>query len=106
MKRINGSKYKKWCIDRISLSLGLFSIDVSRHWIERDEYVASIANKFRTKIFFVAVDRVVLSNFSCGAEISRVEQRQDEQGKIVYTLSCSPESFVQITAEGFAEIPF
>jgi hypothetical protein len=106
MKRIFKSKYRNWFVDRVSLTLGLISIDISRHWILPGENLETLGNKMKAKIVFGGVNKIVFENFAGNSEIDRFEQRKNEDGKVVYTLRCLPGSLLEITADGYVEIPF
>jgi hypothetical protein len=65
----------------------------------------SLTERSRVRICFTAADRILLSNFSAGQVISDVEHH-DAAGKTTYRLKLSSQSFIEITAAGFVEIPY
>ena len=98
-------EYENWSIDRLSLSLSLLSLDMSRHFVTSTEELKSLAERSRVRICFTAVERILLSDFSAGQIISDVEHH-DTTGKTTYRLKLSSQSFIEITAAGFVEIPY
>jgi len=98
-------EYEKWSIDRLSLSLGLLSLDMSRHFAISTEELKALAERSRVRICFTEVGRILLSDFSAGQIIRDVEHH-DTTGKTMYRLTLSNQSFIEITAAGFVEIPY
>lgn len=98
-------QYERWSIDRLSLSLSLLSLDVARHSATSTEELKSLTERSRVRICFTAAERILLSDFSAGQVISDVEHH-DAAGKTTYRLKLSSQSFIEITAAGFVEIPY
>ncbi len=98
-------QYENWSIDRLSLSLSLVSLDVARHSATSDEDLATLPQRSRVRICFTGVERILLSDFSAGEIIHDVEHR-DTTGKTAYRFTLSGRSFIEITAAGFAELPY
>lgn len=98
-------QYKNWAIDRLSLSGSLLSLDMSRHSVTSTEELKSLAERSRVRICFTAAERILLSDFSAGQIISDVEHH-DTTGKTTYRLKLSSQSFIEITAASFVEIPY
>lgn len=97
-------EYENWSIDRLSLSLSLLNLDMSRHFISIDE-LKSLAERSRVRICFTGVERILLSDFSAGQIIRDVEHH-DTTGKTMYRLMLSGQSLIEITAADFVEIPY
>jgi hypothetical protein len=98
-------EYENWSIDRLSLSLSLLSLDMSRHFVTSTEELKSLAEKSRVRICFTGAERILLSDFSAGQVISDIEHH-DAAGKTTYRLKLSSQSFIEITAAGFVEVPY
>jgi hypothetical protein len=98
-------QYENWSIDRLSLSLSLLSLDVARHSATSNEELAALAQRSRVRICFTGVERIRLSDFSAGEIIHDVEHK-DTTGKTTYRFTLSDRSFIEITAAGFAELPY
>jgi hypothetical protein len=98
-------EYENWSIDRLSLSLSLLSLDISRHFAISTEELKSLAERSRVRICFTGAERILLSNFSAGQIIRDVEH-YDTTGKPMYRLILSSQSFIEIAATGFVEIPY
>ena len=98
-------QYEKWSIDCLSLSPSLPSLNVARHSANSPEELAALAQRSRVKICFTGVERVLFSDFSTGEIIHDVEHK-DTTGKTTHRFTLSGRSFIEITAAGFAELPY
>jgi len=98
-------QYENWSIDRLSLSLSLLSVDMARHFATSTEELVALSQRSRVRICFTGVERILLSDFSAGEIIHYVEHK-DATGKTTYRLTLSGRSFIEITAAGFAELPY
>lgn len=98
-------KYEKWSVDRLSLSLSLLTLDMSRHFAVSTDELKSLAERSRVRICFTEVDRILLSDFSAGQTVSDLEH-DDTTGKTTYRLTLSGGSSIEITAAGLVEIPY
>ena len=97
-------EYENWSIDRLSLSLSLLSLDMSRHFATSTEELKSLAERSRVRICFTGAERILLSDVSTGQVINDVEHN-DAAGKTTYRFKLSSQSFIEITAAGYVEVP-
>ena len=98
-------QYEKWSIDGLSLSLSLLSLEVTRRSATSPEELAALAQRWRVRICFTGVERILLSDFSTDEFIHDVAHK-DTTGKTTYRFTLSGRSFIEITAAGFAELPY
>ncbi|MBM3650822.1 MAG: hypothetical protein FJX11_23855 [Alphaproteobacteria bacterium] len=98
-------QHGKWSVDRLSLDLNHLNLDIGRHFATSEEDLETLAELFGMRLCFTKVERIVLSDFSTGEIISDFEQK-DTAEETTYRLTLADRSFIEITAAGFAELPY
>jgi hypothetical protein len=106
MRKIGRKKYAGWQLARVSLELDVLILDLARLTLRPGENIDEASRRARARLIFTSTKKIVLSKLSCPAQISALKSETDADANVRCILECSPDSFLEVTAKGFAELQY
>jgi hypothetical protein len=103
---IDRQRYLGWRLGSIALENRIFTINLARHSLTRDEWRDLARQRVQAKIVFASVERIVLSRVCGGGEVTDIICSNDGAGNIFCELKLSPDSSIGVTAGEMADFMF